>query len=131
MKPILSARREGLLGLMVSVGSLDGARILINSGSQFTRVAARSGRLVCADDTARESPRAASGGAPKGQHPRNLSGIRGRAGQASLEPASERSGRGGLRQPQQAARSPAAGEAPLKVAPPPIRPSHDDQAPTV
>src|SRR5258708_11091561 len=102
MAPILAARREGLLGLMVSVGSLDGARILINSGSQFTRVAARSGRLVCADDTARESPRAASGGAPKGQHPPNLPGIRDRAGQTALEPAPRGGGRRGARLPQPA-----------------------------
>src|SRR5260370_40191954 len=81
---------------MGSVGSVDGARILINSGSQFTRVAEGSGRLVCADDTARESPRAASGGGPKGQHPRNLSGIRDRAGQAALEPARGGGDRGGL-----------------------------------
>src|SRR5260370_20194874 len=92
---------------MVSVGSLDGARILINSGSQFTRVAARSGRLVCADDTARESPRAASGGAPKGQHPPNLSGIRDRAGQTALEPARGGGGTGG--RPPPASGSPPGG----------------------
>jgi hypothetical protein len=51
------------------------------------RTRAQPGKLWDADDTARERSRAARCGTPKGQLPRNLSGIRDRAGQAALEPA--------------------------------------------
>jgi len=44
-----------------------------------------AGRLAGADETVRERSRVTLPGTPKGQPPRNLSGIRDRTGQAALE----------------------------------------------